>query len=974
MNDIINSSNYLIILLWNVRSANNKLSEIIQYCSDFTANITLLTETWQNSAIPGLFDCFSAEIKEIAVAENYSIDCFSCPRPGGRRGGGVATLFEKNLHVKQYMLNHTYLTFESVFVTVKHHKLNFLLGSIYRIPTNITFQDFMNEFTDLLTFLSYERCPVILAGDFNVKMNFPNDSDTFSFSSLLSEFDLSPIVPDVPTHQLGNVLDFAVVSSSLLHSINSITVDSSMKISDHYPVSLSLFSSSSTSSSSCVPSVPRRRRFFNKLNHEAFSSSLSLTLSSLERNSPATLESYLYNFNTAIIQTLDQLAPTQIMSNHRNPKPPWMDQEYTIARSLRRRYEKQGNKPAYNRQSKLCAHLVNVKRKTYYSDLFTRLNKTNQQQLFKTFNKLFNRNKTNLSLPSHKDPSILADSFNNYFLNKVSEIRSSLPTTPTLDPSTPSSTPSTFQLSAFDPTSVDKLRCMIKKYGIKTSTNDPLPAFLIDENLELLLPHFVTLVNLSLSTSSFDGLKEAHVVPILKALQLDHELFKNFRPVSLLSFISKLTERVVHTRVNNYLSINGLHVPTQFGYKRHHSCETFLLKLIDDILVTIDSKLGVVVLIIDLSAAFDTVDHTVLLNILQSKFHITGSALLWFKSFLSGRTQRVKIGDSLSAPLLVLFGVPQGSILGPLLFNLYCSSLSDAFSRAGFDCMGYADDNLGFRVFPAFSKLSTLFSDVPRCLSSISEWTNAHFLKLNKTKTHVMVFGNKSFKQSFNMSGCLNSSSSLIPLSHSTKLLGTHIDDTVSFNLHVSKTVSSSLIILKNVRSIRKFLTPDAAETLIHSVITSKLDQCNSLLFNISSYNLTKLQRIQNFALRTVLNLHPRSDLSEHFKNLHWLTVEQRIYFKILITTFKCIHCLAPSPLAVKVKLSSPLDMLLDSSLFYPSSCLGKKAFSYSAPRCWNALPRSLRILPCLETFKAHLKHHLFTNFSSYLHAVNPYT
>ena len=481
---------------------------------------------------------------------------------------------------------------------------------------------------------------------------------------------------------------------------------------------------------------------------------------------------------------------------------------------------------------------------------------------------------------------------------------------------------------------------MIKKHGIKTSSNDPLPAFLIEDNLELLLPHFCTLVNLSLSTSNFDGLKEAHVVPILKSLQSDHELFKNFRPVSLLSFISKLTERVVHTRVNSYLSENDLHVPSHFGYKRHHSCETFLLKLIDDILVTIDNKLGVVVLIIDLSAAFDTVDHTVLLNILQSKFHITGSALSWFKSFLSGRTQRVKIGDSLSSSLTILFGVPQGSILGPLLFNLYCSSLPEAFSCAGFNSMGYADDNLGFRVFPAFSKLSTLFTDVPSCLSSISHWTNTHFLKLNKTKTHVMVFGNKSFKQSVNLSGCLNSSGSLLPLSHSTKLLGAHLDNTLSFDLHVSKIVSSSHIILKNVRSIRKFLTSDAAATLIHSIITSKLDQCNSLLFNTSLTNLTKLQRIQNFALRTVLNLHPRSHVTQHYQDLYWLTVDQQNHFKILTTTFKCIHCLAPSPLAVKVRLSSPLDMLLDSSQFYPTSSLGKKAFSYSAPRCWNQSSR----------------------------------
>jgi hypothetical protein len=237
-----------------------------------------------------------------------------------------------------------------------------------------------------------------------------------------------------------------------------------------------------------------------------------------------------------------------------------------------------------------------------------------------------------------------------------------------------------------------------------------------------------------------------------------------------------------------------------------------------------------------------------------------------------------------------------------------------------------------------------------------------------------MVFGNKSFKQSVNLSGCLNSSSSLIPLSHSTKLLGAHVDDTLSFNLHISKTVSSSLIILKNVRSIRKLLTSDAAATLIHSIITSKLDQCNSLLYGTTLNNIQKLQRIQNFALRTVLNLRSHSHITQHYLELHWLTIDQRIHFKTLTIIFKCIHSMAPSPLAVKIKLRSPLDMTLDSSQFYPSSALGKKAFSYYAPRCWNALPRSLRVIPSLDTFKAHLKHHLFTNFSSYLHAVNPYT
>ena len=236
-----------------------------------------------------------------------------------------------------------------------------------------------------------------------------------------------------------------------------------------------------------------------------------------------------------------------------------------------------------------------------------------------------------------------------------------------------------------------------------------------------------------------------------------------------------------------------------------------------------------------------------------------------------------------------------------------------------------------------------------------------------------MVFGNKSFKQSVNLSGCLNSSGSLVALSESTKLLGTHLDDSLNFDVHVSKTVSSALLFLKNARAIQKFINQEAAEILIHAIITSKLDQCNSLLYGLSAKNLSKLQKIQNFALRTVLNLNPRSHVSHRFHELHWLNVEQRIYFKLLTIVFKCIHCIAPQPLAVKVQLLYPLNMLLDPSKFLPSTAFGRKAFSYSAPRCWNALPRHLRVIPSLDVFKAQLKHYLFTDFDTYLRSVNPY-
>ena len=327
----------------------------------------------------------------------------------------------------------------------------------------------------------------------------------------------------------------------------------------------------------------------------------------------------------------------------------------------------------------------------------------------------------------------------------------------------------------------------------------------------------------------------------------------------------------------------------------------------------------------------------------------------------------------LSDSLVVTFGVPQGSILGPLLFNLYCSSLSDTFFESGFSCLGYADDNFGYRAFPAFCNLTTMLNALPRCLSAINKWTTSHFLKLNCDKTHVMVFGNKSFKAKADLPGWLNNSGVICPLTKSTKILGFQIDDCLSFDEHVSKVVTSCYIILKNLHLIRKYLNKESAASVIHAFITSKLDMCNSLFFGLTAKNIAKLQHVQNFAARIVCGRPARTSSLPLLRELHWLNIEQRFHFKTLVLVFRCLNCAAPSILADKLVLSCPLDMRLRES-YRPQLSLGRRAFSYNAPRCWNALPRFLRICSSLELFKAKLKTYFFSDFSSHLHSVNPYS
>ena len=584
------------------------------------------------------------------------------------------------------------------------------------------------------------------------------------------------------------------------------------------------------------------------------------------------------------------------------------------------------------------------------------------------------------NFPSHDCDFDLANQFNQTFSDKVYDIRQSLEQVSVISdqsvsvPTVPEPSSSISVLDTFTPTDIDEICLIIKNNGVKTGHGDVLTPSLIKQHLDVLCPHFVQLVNLSLSSSCCDGIKEAHVIPILKALNLDKNDLTNYRPVSLLSFISKLTERVVHSRINAHLSANSLHNHSQYGYKKNHSCETLLLKLVDDILVAVDQKFGVVVMIIDLSAAFDTVDHSILLNMLQFKYHITGPALKWLKSFLSGRTKRVRVGDCLSESFVVNFGVAQGSVLGPLLFNLYCSSISEVFVSCGFGCMGYADDNIGVRVFPAYASISNFTEIIPNCLRSLKRWANSHFLKLNASKTQLMVFGNSSFMSSFNFHTIRDFDGSIIPVAKQVKLLGITLDSSLSFDLYISEVVSLVNLILRNIRSIRRYLNKSAIESLVHSLITSKLDVCNSLFLGITKRNLCKLQLLQNSALRCVLNLPPHSPLSQHFVNLHWLHVEKRVYFKYITVIYKCINNMAPLQLSSKIQVSCPLQMTLKTDLFLPTSSWGKRAFSYMAPRCWNALPFELRIIPTLESFKTHLKTYLFSNFRRYIRNINPYT
>ena len=473
-------------------------------------------------------------------------------------------------------------------------------------------------------------------------------------------------------------------------------------------------------------------RRLRTVNLDSFIHDLSLALSNTTNFQKTSFSNTCSSFNHALSTTLDKHAPVVHKKKKRKPQsnskdPVWFDQDYTNARAKRRKLENiykgtllPSDKQRYNEQSRLCQRMAKEKRIISVDAEISSI-AGNRKALFKYVSNLSHPSNSGPVLPSnYNDEFSLANDMNHFFINKVQNIRDSflnnhssnmefqcsttMPPVVTPDNSTSSS------LSEFIPCTDNEIKDILKSTGFKVAPSDILPTQLLSASKDVLIPHLTSLVNLSLSTGCFESIKEGIICPSLKSMTVDHNLFSNYRPISNLPFLSKLIERVVLSRLQSHLHYINFANHTQYGYKKKHSTETLLVKFLNDILVGIDKNTGTVVLLTDLSAAFDTVDHRRLLNILSHELNINGKAFQWFKSFLLNRTQRVLVGTTLSDPLELSFGVPQGSVLGPVLFNIYVHSLSSVFSQSGFQNLSYADDNAGYLAFslPLQDKFSTI--------------------------------------------------------------------------------------------------------------------------------------------------------------------------------------------------------------------------------------------------------------------------
>lgn len=473
------------------------------------------------------------------------------------------------------------------------------------------------------------------------------------------------------------------------------------------------------------------------------------------------------------------------------------------------------------------------------------------------------------------------------------------------------------------------------------------------------------LANLSFSEGCFPtSFKHASVTPLLKKSNLDPNLPSNYRPISNLNNISKILEKLFLARLIPHISSSSNFNPHQSAYRQYHSTETALLHLVDSICHAADSGCATLLLGLDLSAAFDTIDHSTLLNRLHTSFGISGPTLNWVSSYLSNRSFMVRSQSSTSASLPIPCGVPQGSVLGPILFSLYTSPISSIANSHGVSQQQYADDTqLFISITP--NTLDASLDQLLSCLSSLRGWFLQNGLALNPDKTEAICFGTAGRKKSLSELTSINVSGSQINLSDNIKLLGVTLDSSLNFDRHTSNICSSSYFHIRALRRIRPFLDIDTAKSIGTAIIGSRLDYANSVLNGAPQRNIHRLQRVQNTLARVVTDnsLTPSKQL---LSSLHWLPINQRIQFKILTTVYRSLNGTAPQYLNSLLTDYTPSRSLRSSNLNLLSAPnvrtkVGSRGFRSSGPAMWNSLPANFRTPnTTYSAFRSQLKTHLF--------------
>ena len=855
-------------------------------------------------------------------------------------------------------------------------EINTILVIVYRPPG--AYSAFLTEFADFLANLVVKSNKIICAGDLNIHVDVETNSLNNAFTSIIDSIGFSQCV-NKPTHIFNHTLDLVLVYGVEIEHL--VVFPHNDLLSDHY---LLTFEFALLDYSPLDKNVLGRNlsdSAINKFKEKIPSTIDPAYLNQMDRidlcTSPSQIDRLVESVTGSFQTTLDSVAPLKKKAIKQQRLAPWYSSETRSLKRTSRKLEKiwrtnkqiKSNHIAWQNSLKIYKKALENARATYYSSLIED-NKSKHGFLFDTIAKL---TKSRDSIDPRIPITLSSGEFMTFFDGKINTIRDSIdnlllsaPTDDTVDIADEAVQPNAY-LDSFPQIELTELTLLITSANPTTCPLDPVPTKLLREVLTPVGTSLLNIINSSLLSGYVpQSFKVAVIKPLLKKPTLDSSILANYRPISNLPFLSKILEKIVAKQLCVFLHNNNLSECFQSGFRANHSTETALVRVANDILTATDNGLVSVLFLLDLSAAFDTVDHHILLQRLEHLVGIKGTALKWFESYLTNRSQFVNANDTFSTRETVKYGVPQGSVLGPILFTLYMLPLGKVIRKHNIDFHCYADDTqLYLSMKPGETDKLTKFQ---ACLKDIKTWMTRNYLLLNSDKTEVIVFGPKPLRdklanENVSLDGITLASKATV------KNLGVTFDQDMSFQPHIKLITRTAFFHLRNIKKVRHILSQNDAEKLVHAFVTSRLDYCNALLSGCSSKSLNSLQLVQNAAARILTGASRREHITPSLASLHWLPVKYRIEFKTLLLTYKALNGQAPLYLKELIVPYNPLrtlarpqyaKMLKIPDMRKVKVRAGGRAFKYQAPQLWNLLPVSVREADTVNIFKTKLKTFLY--------------
>lgn len=474
-----------------------------------------------------------------------------------------------------------------------------------------------------------------------------------------------------------------------------------------------------------------------------------------------------------------------------------------------------------------------------------------------------------------------------------------------------------------------------------------------------ILPYLTHIINHCLEFGVFpDNWKRAIIYPIPK-IKNPFE-FKDLRPISVLPTLSKLLERVVEQQIREHISQFDILPDIQSGFRKMHSCETALLGITDDIFRGTDQGLVTVLVLLDFSKAFDTLNHDMLLAILKY-FRFGQTTITFFQNYFENRYQSVKICQNLSSPLEISSGVPQGSILGPLLYTLYTSNFNKYISSCSMHL--YADDTQIYRSFCTVdidAEITRINADV----SALVKVSKDHALNINAKKSSVLVFGPVRNRLVVLPRINIHVDGQQITPTDSAKNLGLTFDYCLRFKPHINNCLRTAYANLKAIYNNRHYLNPKIKTILCESLVLSRFNFCDSVYGPcLDASDKRRIQVIQNSCLRLIFGIRRRHSISHKLVHTGWLNMSNRRRLHSACLFHKIVINKTPSYLSRKITYRSDVhnvNVRFKGSLTPPQhrTEFFKRSFSYQITNIYNGIPSELKNLTHLQ-FKKSFKNRL---------------